>query len=54
MRGAEFDDPHSQAATGLRDVISGWRADLAAEGVSLSVHNPRSLLAEVLPVFRWE
>jgi hypothetical protein len=53
MRGAEFDDPHSQATTGLVALIAGWRADLAAEGVSLSVHNPRSLLSSVLPVFRW-
>ena len=32
-------------------MMSGWRAELAPAGVELSVWNPRSRLAEVLPVF---
>jgi hypothetical protein len=32
-------------------MMSGWRDDVAQSGVELSVWNPRSRLAEVLPVF---
>jgi hypothetical protein len=32
------------------DYLSCWSALLASKGVTLSVYNPRSLLARVLPV----
>ena len=41
--------------TGADDIVSmlgRWRALLEAEGVGLFVHNPRSLLAAELPVYR--
>jgi hypothetical protein len=39
------------AAPLIRAMMLRWRMELAPEGVELSVWNPRSLLAEVLPVF---
>jgi hypothetical protein len=35
------------------ELFANWRAVLEQEGVQLLVYNPRSLLAEVLPVFSW-
>jgi hypothetical protein len=34
--------------------LKGWGELLDAEGVRLMVYNPRSLLAEVLPVYQRE
>lgn len=53
-RGAAYDDPHSQSTTGLVALLADWTRELKREGTSLSVYNPRSLLADVLPVFRWD
>jgi hypothetical protein len=35
----------------ILSMMGAWRRELEPEGVELSVWNPRSLLAEVLPVF---
>jgi hypothetical protein len=35
-------------------LMTTWHAALAADGVELFVYNPRSLLAERIPVFTWE
>jgi hypothetical protein len=35
------------------ELMARWRTSLAADGVVLSVYNPRSLLARHLPVFRF-
>jgi hypothetical protein len=40
-----------RAAEGLIRRMAEWRDALAAAGCSLSVQNPKSLLAEVLPVY---
>jgi len=53
MRGAVASDPHTQASSGLIDVMGRWRHELARRNVSLVIHNPDSLLADVLPVFSW-
>ena len=50
-RDATAAEPHFQAATGLVATLAGWRQLLRADGVELEVYNPRSLLAEALPVF---
>ena len=49
-RDATAAEPHFQAATGLVETLGGWRDSLRAEGVELEVYNPRSLLAERLPI----
>jgi hypothetical protein len=54
MRSATASDAHTQASSGLIELMADWRVELAGEGIALSVHNPRSLLAGALPVFRWE
>jgi len=41
--------PHLTANTMVR-YLDDWRSRLAARGTTLSVYNPRSLLAQVLPV----
>lgn len=51
-RGASSSDPHAQAHTGLVEQLGRWGEGFRAEGVSLEVYNPRSLLARVLPVYR--
>ena len=50
-RGIRYDQTHSTARHGVVDLMRAWRADFNREGVELFVHNPRSLLAEVLPVY---
>lgn len=50
-RGAASDDPHSRAASGMVKTLGQWTRDLAGHGVELAVYNPRSLLADVMPVF---
>jgi hypothetical protein len=49
-RGADAATPHNRAASGMVATLGRWREWLLAEGVELEVYNPRSLLAEVLPV----
>jgi hypothetical protein len=51
QRGNRADDPHNTAAGAVR-LLGEWRPRLEAEGVRLSVYNPRSLLAGVLPLYR--
>ena len=49
-RGAGVDDTHDRLGSGIVAELARWAAFLADEGVELSVLNPRSLLADVLPV----
>lgn len=49
-RGARAEDPHARAQSGLVTTLGRWRQWLECEGVELSVLNPKSLLASVLPV----
>lgn len=50
-RGQRFDEPHNTLRAGAVDVMREWRSALERDGVRLSVYNPRSLLATVLPVY---
>ena len=50
-RGKTAADPHSRGSTGMIETLGRWSEELRAEGRALWVYNPRSLLAEVLPVF---
>jgi hypothetical protein len=47
--GRRLDQPHP-VAQALVPYLAAWSRWLAAEGVRLSVYNPRSLLAQVLPL----
>jgi hypothetical protein len=52
VRGNRYDDVHNTARSGVVDQMEIWARSLADEGVRLSVYNPRSLLADALPVYR--
>lgn len=51
IAGQRFDEQHNTAKNGVIRSMSEWGELLAGEGVELSVYNPRSLLAEHLPVY---
>ena len=52
-RGNRFDEVHNTARNGVVLTMGAWRDHLEREqGISLSVFNPRSLLADVMPVYR--
>jgi hypothetical protein len=51
VRGFSADQPHNTVRSGVIDFIGEWARHLEAEGVGMSIYNPRSLLAEVLPVY---
>ncbi len=42
---------HNTATNGIIDYLSLWRKELNAKGIELYVHNPKSLLSEVMPVY---
>ena len=50
LRGATAADVHARGASGMVEALGRWGQWLEAEGVELSVLNPRSLLAGALPV----
>jgi glycosyltransferase involved in cell wall biosynthesis len=54
IRGNRPEDRHNTATSGVVEQMAAWRDALDVEGVRLSVYNPRSLLAEVMPVFEPE
>jgi hypothetical protein len=51
VRGNRYDDPHNTVRGGVVEQMGEWGRLLADEGVQLCVYNPRSLLAERLPVY---
>jgi hypothetical protein len=51
VRNIRYDEMHNTARHGIVELMGRWNDHLAADGVRLSVWNPRSLLAEVLPVY---
>jgi hypothetical protein len=50
-RGTQKGEPH-HAAERMTEYLGRWRGLLEPEGVTLSVQNPRSLLARVMPVYQ--
>jgi hypothetical protein len=53
QRGGRFDDRHNTAVNGVVRTMGEWRDHLERErGIRLSVFNPRSLLADVMPIYR--
>ena len=51
VRGNRPEDKHNTATAGVIEQMDEWARMLSTFGVTLSVYNPRSLLADVLPVF---
>jgi hypothetical protein len=51
IRGLRVDEQHNTVRIGVVDLMARWRAIFEADGVSLSVYNPKSRLAGVLPVY---
>jgi hypothetical protein len=51
VRGNRAADPHNTVTSGIVSLMGEWRELFAEDGVRLSVYNPKSLLAEVLPVY---
>ena len=51
-RGASASDAHRTATTGLIEQMGDWGLRMQTSNVALEVYNPRSLLADVLPVYR--
>ena len=48
--GVQAAAPHAQSTNGHAEQLGAWCATLAGEGVTLEVYNPRSLLAQHIPV----
>jgi len=51
LRGTRSGDRHHTTTNGVVELMAEWRRYFADRGVRLSVYNPRSLLADVLPVY---
>jgi len=51
LRGARHAEAHSRAGTGMITTFGAWRGMLEPRGIQLFVYNPRSLLADVLPLY---
>jgi hypothetical protein len=47
------DATHTTALGGIVEGLGRWREHFERSGVALYVHNPKSLLARVLPVWKW-
>lgn len=53
-RGQRWDQPHSTFTNGAIELFRDWTKAMKERGVELAVWNPRSLLCEVMPVYRFE
>jgi hypothetical protein len=51
VRNIRYDEMHNTARNGIVELMAEWSDHLAADEVRMSVWNPRSLLAERLPVY---
>jgi hypothetical protein len=51
FRGQRFDQPHNTLRGGVVEQMESWAKALEADGVHLSVYNPKSLLTSVLPLY---
>ncbi len=51
-RGGWYNEPHNTVRNGIVETLGEWSKEFEKRGVHLSVYNPRSLLAKVLPIYR--
>jgi hypothetical protein len=47
-----LDATHATALGGIVTTLGSWSEQLAPRGIRLYVHNPKSLLSQVLPVWQ--
>lgn len=52
-RGQTADSAHSTVRNGIVKFLGKWHTELAKHNCELMVYNPRSLLTDVLPLFRF-
>jgi len=52
LRGNRFDEKHNAVNHGILQGMSCWRELFEQKKVSLAIYNPRSLLSDVLPIYR--
>ena len=50
-RGQRYDQPHSTVNKGVIDMMGQWHSLFKQNGVHMSVYNPKSLLAQVMPTY---
>ncbi len=53
FHGSSSAERHNTVRNGVVDILGDWQAHLAPAGIKLYAYNPRSLLTEKLPVFKW-
>lgn len=51
LGGNRYDEKHYTTRNGVVELMSEWREMFESEGIRMSVYNPASLLAAVLPVY---
>jgi hypothetical protein len=51
---AQIDTPHQTMLNGLLPFLKDWYAYLGEQGLQVMVYNPRSLLADFMPVYQAE
>lgn len=51
-RGGRYDQDHPTVKNGILPLIENWKPYFDQAGIELSVYNPKSLLASVLPVYK--
>jgi len=51
---SNHEQPHLTAQSGIVETVGNWAQWMSERGVQVSVYNPKSLLAEVIPVFSWD
>ena len=54
IRGIKATQPHNTVNNGIISLINNWNIYFKKKDIKLSVYNPKSLLNEVLPIFKFK
>ena len=54
IRGLDATKPHNTVNNGIVNMIKNWNIYFKKKDIKLSVYNPKSLLNEVLPIFKFK
>jgi hypothetical protein len=52
FRGQRYDEPHNTTKNGVIQLMGQWREVLKTDAVEITVYNPRSLMAQVMPIYQ--
>ena len=52
VRGDRYDQAHNAVRNGIVETMARWREAFERDNVRMTVYNPRSLLSDVLPIYR--